>query len=340
MSSTCETCHCNLNEKRSKYLKCIACNLLFHFKCSGIDDQCYNQVKNGVVFWKCDPCKKINDLKVTNDPIQKQKSKKDLRPRKSSLIPVPIEINKKNEHDVLVNELKTLKMELVAEIKKVREMEIEKHLTYFSEKFDENLSNMKNNEVMSIDIQKLKCENESLCKEVDILRSLLNDVLQKNNENNIDIRGIPAIKDFDEKEIFCSIAKEISCPIQKESVVAIYRSGIDDVKSRKQSSIIVKFKSFEDKQKFQNSAKSFKSSNKKIGINNTNYTLFVNDHLTPMNKILLYETKQYAKIQNYQFTWVKNSNIYLKKDTNSVPVCIKRFKDISAYPVPFHKLFN
>lgn len=51
-----------------------------------------------------------------------------------------------------------------------------------------------------------------------------------------------------------------------------------------------------------------------LRIENVSDQLFINEHLTSSNKILLNKAKEVAKIRNYRYIWVKEGVVYARKE--------------------------
>ncbi|KAJ2937282.1 hypothetical protein O0L34_g19192 [Tuta absoluta] len=57
--------------------------------------------------------------------------------------------------------------------------------------------------------------------------------------------------------------------------------------------------------------------------------VFVNDHLTVQNKMLLTEAKKLKNKHEFEFLWVKNSKIFARKNPKSKVILIKTSKDLA-----------
>lgn len=67
-----------------------------------------------------------------------------------------------------------------------------------------------------------------------------------------------------------------------------------------------------------------------LGFDSTN-RVFVNDHLSPLQKKLITKTKSIAKEKGYRFVWVNHAMIHVRKlDVDGSPVLvIKGEKDLN-----------
>ncbi|KAK9696357.1 hypothetical protein QE152_g31948 [Popillia japonica] len=57
--------------------------------------------------------------------------------------------------------------------------------------------------------------------------------------------------------------------------------------------------------------------------------LFINEHLTSAKKSLLYKARQATRSKNYKFIWVKNGNIFCRKDDRSRALNIREPSDLA-----------
>ena len=52
------------------------------------------------------------------------------------------------------------------------------------------------------------------------------------------------------------------------------------------------------------------------------------DHLTPNQQQIFYEAKKFKDRHKLQYCWAKNSNIYLRKTSESLPIKITKIGDL------------
>lgn len=65
-----------------------------------------------------------------------------------------------------------------------------------------------------------------------------------------------------------------------------------------------------------------------IGIPGQTSPIFVNEHLTLSNRLLLSETIKAKKGKSWKFVWTKNGKVYARKTKNSRVVNIQSMSDI------------
>lgn len=59
-----------------------------------------------------------------------------------------------------------------------------------------------------------------------------------------------------------------------------------------------------------------------------NHNIFINEHLSPKNKLLHKKVRDFSKEQKYKFCWVKNCKIFLRLNENSNHICINSYSDL------------
>ncbi|KAJ2939063.1 hypothetical protein O0L34_g10252 [Tuta absoluta] len=174
-------------------------------------------------------------------------------------------------------------------------------------------------------VEKTQAEVQQL---KDRISSLENDLQEKNQWariNNVEIRGVP-LKDRENLfEIVSKIGIKIQYPVAKNIINFVTR-----IPSREDQNkpIIVSFINRYAKEDFIAAARSFKKlTTADIGLPGT-APVFVNDHLTVHNKILLKKAKALKTEKDFQFVWVKNCKIFARKNTESKVINIKMESDL------------
>ena len=58
------------------------------------------------------------------------------------------------------------------------------------------------------------------------------------------------------------------------------------------------------------------------------YFIHINDLLSSSQKKLLFEAKEIAKIHKFEFVWILNCQIFVRKLPGLTPFCIRSFEDL------------
>ena len=112
------------------------------------------------------------------------------------------------------------------------------------------------------------------------------------------------------------MANKANIPFQRDEVDVIHRLPRMDKDKRKPRNVVIQFKNRTARNKWLEKRKH----GVKVGnINNSGdmTPIYINEHLTPEMKNLLWRTKDTARQKMYEFVWVKDGKIFAKKDANS-----------------------
>ncbi|KAI5730733.1 hypothetical protein M8J76_016834 [Diaphorina citri] len=63
----------------------------------------------------------------------------------------------------------------------------------------------------------------------------------------------------------------------------------------------------------------------------SNSKIFVNDHLTPANKKLFFETRKCVKEKKAKSAWTRDGKIFLRRDEMSAPIRISDNQDLQTF---------
>lgn len=65
-----------------------------------------------------------------------------------------------------------------------------------------------------------------------------------------------------------------------------------------------------------------------IGLLGDSKDIYINEHLTAANKLIYKNARDKAKACKYQYVWVRDGKIFLRKDENSGSLVIKDLADL------------
>ncbi|CAG9824456.1 unnamed protein product [Phaedon cochleariae] len=273
------------------------CRKLFHLKCAKLPSTIADVPQNAGLTWNCEKC---------------------LNSGSESVLSI-------TQFDQLLQKMNMLSNDL-SQVKS-QNCEIVKSLQFFSDKIDDFSKKMetfddtvKTVDVIQNDIQKLRAENVQLRTDIEWLQ-------QQGRLLNSEIRGFPEQKNENLIDIVISIAKSINCIVNKNDIQTAHRvspyNRDNDVKDPKTCrGIVVSFSNMKIKNSFMNAVRlNNKSSNiitaDQIDTTLENRKIFISDHLSPANKFLHKKTRDFCKNNNFQFCWIKDSKIFVRKNTTS-----------------------
>lgn len=246
--------------------------------------------------------------------------------------------------EVIMSELKSLTStvsnlpELVKSVKAIKEelmdlKKIKSEISSMKSSLDFVHSSVDdlNGKVLKIEkevqnFQKTMEEVSSLRHRVESLEQIVRDNEQRSRLNNIEIKGVPYSKSEDLYTILNQIGKKIDCNIAKEQINYIARVPM---RGSTDKSIIVSLNNRYLKENFVSAAKIVKViTPRDLGLVGEG-KIYINDHLTLHNKILLNKTKEWAKAQGFSFVWVKGAKIFVRKNVTSPKRLIKSSADLN-----------
>lgn len=362
MAGTCYACKANITVTQ-KRIKCVNCTHLYHSDCAK-----YNNDSATRSQWNCPACvagqrkggdnsntpvpntgKSSKDLSVSlpkNERVTSQSTSPALNPGLSPTVTAAAAMSDVNVtltsseytivtqiEQVLDSKLRLLKNEMVEELKSSLIVEFRKELTVVTAKHDQ----------LEISHTKLLGEHETLKKDFDILekknamdsskildiQAQLNKQQQWARMSNIEIVGLPETPNESAVALAVKIASHVGVQLQPSQIESAYRvQPMQKVEGRPKP-IVVKLQTRMLKDQIISGLRRTKGiTTRDLGLNGADRRFFVNEHLTPENKQLLNAAKSRAKDKSYKFVWVRNCNIFLRKNEESPIITVSSEKDL------------
>uniref|UniRef100_A0A8D9EIV5 Zinc finger PHD-type domain-containing protein n=1 Tax=Cacopsylla melanoneura TaxID=428564 RepID=A0A8D9EIV5_9HEMI len=182
-------------------------------------------------------------------------------------------------------------------------------------------------------IDKLIVDNENLKKMLtekdQVIFKLEKRVLaleQRTRINNIEIANYPESPNENAREVFKKICAVLELDVADSDIQASHRVPRFNPTATK--NIVVNFSSRWVKNKVLIAIKKFKKDKKRqikasdVSNNLPAENVYVSEHLCPAMKQLLKKTKDYAKTNQYQYVWVKDGVIHMKKNDVATNVVV------------------
>lgn len=159
---------------------------------------------------------------------------------------------------------------------------------------------------------------------------LSNEIIAKDQmlrQNNIEIKGIPLKKNENLFELVGKLGDSIGQRIEKSDINFVTRAR----SATQPKPIIVGFLTRYKKQDFVASARSRKPglTARDLGFADDTTKIYVNDHLTKDNKLLLSKTKKTAIEHNFKYVWVQNCKILTRRSDTSPILPINSESDLT-----------
>jgi hypothetical protein len=169
---------------------------------------------------------------------------------------------------------------------------------------------------------------------LDELRQENNLLNQYSRLNNIEIQGIPKKNGENLHSIFHDVCAKVGIAVLETDIDTIHRvqpyrrrdSGVDT----SHSSIVVRFTQRQRKNQLMAAVRARRGlTTADIGMSGAASRIYINEHLTPANKLLLKRARELKTTLNYTYLWVRDCKIFLRKNEKSRVIKITSDSDLS-----------
>lgn len=227
----------------------------------------------------------------------------------------------------VLSAIEELKKELKSEIAELKES-----TDFCSKSVDEFKTALNELKSFKAQLGQLNAANEQLRSENKELRSSLENSVNRIAEleqysrlKNLEIKGVPVNTNENVQDVIKQITETLSVPLEMQDVDVCHRVP---TKQPSQQHIVVQFTTRQKRDAVLYAAKKKRLTTGMIGIPGQTSPIFVNEHLTLSNKLLLSETIKAKKGKSWKFVWTKNGKVYARKTENSRVVNIQNMSDI------------
>ncbi|KAI5707573.1 hypothetical protein M8J77_005245 [Diaphorina citri] len=308
------------------HVVCGVCGGGLHYGCSTVSEASWRSMSNpSKAKWKCGDCRGRS-----NYLLQRTGSFNSLSGNLTD--GGGTQESRKKDDTITLS-----KMEALLDVKfKLFKEDVEKSLNYTSGTVDDLSKNFKNLEQKIITMQKnqekLETQNQELRKRVKTLEVLVQDMAQAGNQCKVEISSVPTnVEDSDfteklfEKTSVQNIVKKGDYQIEK---VQKYKPDKTPMETK---NLVVTFQNKETRNAMMETLKKGKQKLNTTEILNRNppRPIFVNEYLTPYLKKVFFEAKKIKQDKNYEFLWVKNGQILLKKQQGAKIIRLSCLEDLS-----------
>lgn len=167
-------------------------------------------------------------------------------------------------------------------------------------------------------------ENSAMRQQIDNLHSELNTLQQRERKQNLEIMGVPEKTNEDLCNYLINIAKHAEIQLSSQDVEFITRVQPYTKVPGRPKTIIAKLKSNSLRDCILSGIRKKKGiTTQDIGISGDIIKIFVNEHLTPSNKLLFKNTREKAASAHYLKPWVRDGKIFVRKNDTSQSFCIR-----------------
>lgn len=335
----CTKCSKLINRNR-KGVNCSRCTNSFHVVCGGISDELFKEIEQGTSDWRCSSCRGTRkSLVIVDTPtltipnIGTASTSAANNNSTISSVVSNIASDLRNEmakiENSFMNSLSTISIKL---------SELEK-LSVTVGEHDKRIHQLENDNKM------LKTSVKSLSLKSDTYEQQL-------YENKLQLIGVPSANDDSLCDIFESIVSKLGISININDITHITRlkpkirkdlnvnsnvaagasnGDIHSTNANKKLStydpIIVELCSKEIRNKI---IKLYRNLDKFYIDNEKSSQILIYEYLCPRYRHLYYKAKLFAKENGYKFLWVKNGEIFLRRNEESKVITINRFTNFAS----------
>lgn len=184
---------------------------------------------------------------------------------------------------------------------------------------------------------RLAVDNDSLRTQLRLADQKIDQLDQHSRMQNIEIYGIPERREENLVQLVLKISAAAKYPLRVEDVDACHRvrPRTPQQTGRPSSSspfpprtIVLRLSSRRIKEDLLAAIRTSKPTTEVISATNIK-RIYFNEHLSPRNKNLLFQTRAAAKLANFQFVWVRDAKIFTRKNTTSHLLQIRSPEDIT-----------
>lgn len=178
------------------------------------------------------------------------------------------------------------------------------------QRLDRQLGEIRSQNVDFADLKKTLCT----------IQNELHQQHQRDRKLNLEITGVPERKSENLNEIIISIAKHAGVSISLQDIDHVNRVQPRQPSKDRPKAIVVKLTTRITKDSIIAGIRKTQGiSTNDIGLPGDAKPIFVNEHLTVANKLLLKSCKAIAAVKSFEYVWVKNCRIYMRK-TDEAPL--------------------
>ncbi|XP_064076649.1 uncharacterized protein LOC135194775 [Vanessa tameamea] len=314
--------HCSEILKPEETIKCTACQSISHYSCIGINESEFKKIlPMNKAKWKCPACK-ISKKNNTISPKLNTMSEK-VNNNQAQIIDVKSLIAHFDDRfNSLHSTMESFKSFITEEFKKLSES-----VTFWSTKINSIESSITSifDQINYLDKEVAKIDNFGT--ELEELKLKFKELSESSNRNeqwvrrsNIQINGIPQKKGENLVHIIKTLAEKSGYSINfGTDVDFVTRVAVrNDSSANKSRPVILKMQARYKKDDFLSSLRKLKNLKASdIGFSGSNNPIYINDHLSTYNKALLNEARRKCKEKCYQFCWVRNCTVMVRKTNNS-----------------------
>ncbi|XP_041981439.1 uncharacterized protein LOC121734865 [Aricia agestis] len=311
--------HCaKCKEIVTDFVHCGKCGGHYHFTCAGISESSYRKLgQEKKSAWRCIPCRAQVQ---SSDPANTV-----------SLADILLEIkNLRTDFNTMKTDLNDIK----SDISSTKQCMLDLNMKWsdMQQRFDDIEGRLNGFE------DKVSCIT-TLQKDLKKANEIISALEQNNNTqdqfsrlNNIEISGIPMRNGenlYSMLHDLCSVVGFSLCETDIDTVHRVRRHITTDKQALRHPAIIVRFTQRRRKDQLLAAARARRTlSSAELGLQGPACAVYISDHLTPTNKLLLKRARELKVEKQYAYLWVRDCKILLRKNDKSNVIRISSESDL------------
>lgn len=308
MPSNCGVCgNPFVDDESDQKIKCAGnCDIQFHARCiqNDVDGTKTRSFKD----WKCKNCR-------------------------SSSAPATIEVSNDSTKELL-KAIEEFKQQVFGELKSTRTdiNDLAHSMQFVSNKMDESTALMKEikSELAAVkkDNENLRNMNAALTSEVSCLKTKIRSLEQYSRKSNLEISGLPETPKEDAVCLVKDVGAALGVEIQESDISAAHR--VPSFRKDRPQPLIVQFTRRTTRDTLLNKFKDNKTMTaKQINAAFPAQNVYVNEHLTPENKLFLSKLKEKCKEVGFSYAWCRDGKFFARKSQGERYIKIENYDDFN-----------
>ncbi|XP_047039986.1 uncharacterized protein LOC124644570 [Helicoverpa zea] len=180
-------------------------------------------------------------------------------------------------------------------------------------------------------ICKLEGERNNYNAQIHILEDKIETMERNSRKTCIEIRGVPKKSGESKQELYqliSSASGAIKTVLSESQIKDVYR--LPSRENVQTSTVVAEFTNTLVKENFLKAAKKYNNENRNNELNTIHLGLpgpaaavYISENLTAKTKRLLFLARDLAKVESYQYCWVSNGRVFLRKKQGAPSILIK-----------------
>lgn len=179
-------------------------------------------------------------------------------------------------------------------------------------------------------IKNLEADNSGLQLEIRRLNGRLANMEKMSRDLNLELQAVPENRTENVLAIFQKLCQSLDTPINENEIRNCRRVAKMDNTSSRPRNILVTLSSSRVRDNIISAVYRFNKSNPNnllnsthVGLSDAGMRIYVKEHLSPEMKQLYAAARKFKKDNNYQYAWVRNGQVYLRKSEGAPHVHVK-----------------